>query len=132
MVSHEVGGDIYEVGGDIVTPGPKAKRRNPVSAWEDSDPPEKKQTQRPSEVPEAKTPLYSLYKISSRTSTIGNAGKKNLGDWLIDRFNIGSQPAGAFQEHEDAPPPETKAKYEDSQEGTQPTETNARYEDSRV
>ena len=115
MVSHERSTAV-------VTNDLKAKRSNQVSACEDVDPPQKK-PQRPGEVPEEATWEVSVFTHSAdqvqcvrdffEAPAICDAGKKNLGDWLIELFNIGSQPAGAFQEHEDAPPPETKEKYED-------------------
>ena len=99
------------------------ERPTAVVTSEDVEPPQKKKPQRPSEVPEEATWEVSVFTHSAdqvqcvrdffEATSICDAGKKILGDWLIERFNIGSQPAGAFQEHEDAPPPETKEKYED-------------------
>ncbi len=80
MVSHERPTAI--VANDL-----KAKRPNPVSAWEDFDPPEKKHI---FEVPEAKTP------------TAHNVDQVPVfeDDWLMELLSMGSQPAGC-QDHDD-------------------------------
>ncbi len=87
----------------------KARRPNPVSAWGDFDPPEKKQI---SEAPEAKAPF---------THSADQVPVFFEDDWLMELLNMGSQPAGAFQEHEDTQP--LHSFQEDG--GTHPTETLA-------
>ena len=114
------------------------ERPTAVVTSEDVEPPQKKKPQRPSEVPEEATWEVSVFTHSAdqvqcvrdfvEATSICDAGKKILGDWSIERFNIGSQPAGAFQEHEDTQ--SLHAFQEDG--GTQPTETKEKYEDSQV